>query len=83
MVQAGLPVQVQRALDALRVIGNEAVHPGELDLRDDQETAKALFGWLNFVVERQITHPRELEQLYGKLPPGKREAIEQRDAPKA
>src|SRR3989344_5911139 len=43
LVKKGLPVKVQQSLDALRVIGAQAVHPGELDLRDDQTTAEQLF----------------------------------------
>jgi len=38
-------------MDSLRVIGNNAVHPGEMDLTDDTEAASALFNLLNFVVE--------------------------------
>ena len=38
----GLLVQVQQALDVLRVVGNNAVHPLELDLRDDRPTARAI-----------------------------------------
>jgi len=45
LVKDGLPPGVQKALDGVRVIGNEAVHPGELDLRDDQDTAIKLFNW--------------------------------------
>jgi hypothetical protein len=33
LVRKGLPPAVQEALDAVRVIGNEAVHPGQMDLR--------------------------------------------------
>src|ERR1700704_6610852 len=37
MVAQGLPLQVQQSLDIVRVIGNEQVHPGTLDVRDDPE----------------------------------------------
>jgi hypothetical protein len=80
LVAEGLPVEVQQALDALRVIGNEAVHPGEMDLRDDVDTATALFGLLNFVVQDRIAAPRERKRLFGLLPERKREAIAKRDA---
>jgi hypothetical protein len=39
LVEDGLPVQVQRVLDALRVIGNEAIHPGELDFEGSRGEA--------------------------------------------
>jgi hypothetical protein len=80
LVEKGLPVEVQQALDSLRVIGNEAVHPGEMDLRDDVETATALFGLLNYVVKDRIAEPKERKRLFGLLPEPKREAIAKRDA---
>ena len=43
LVAAGLPPKVQEALDTVRVIGNESVHPGQIDIRDDVETAIKLF----------------------------------------
>jgi hypothetical protein len=49
MVGQGLAVQVQRALDIVRVIGNEQVHPGVLDVRDDPEMATRLFELVNFI----------------------------------
>jgi Domain of unknown function (DUF4145) len=81
LVRNGLPVQVQEALDSLRVIGNEAVHPGEMDLRDDVETASDLFDVLNFIVENQIDQPRRRAELFAKLPTAKRDGITRRDAP--
>jgi Domain of unknown function (DUF4145) len=79
LVKGGLDPGVQQALDALRVIGNNAVHPGELDLRDDVATAQSLFEVLNYIVEQQIERPQKLAALYQKLPEGARKAIAQRD----
>jgi hypothetical protein len=79
LVAKGLPVKVQQALDTVRVIGNNAVHPGHIDLNDRREDALALFGLLNFIVERMITHPNEIDKLYGSLPTTAREAIDKRD----
>jgi hypothetical protein len=79
LVAKGLPPMIQQAADALRVIGNEAVHPGELDLRDDQETVGALFGLLNAIVDDRIARPKQVEALYRLIPPDKRAGIEIRD----
>lgn len=79
LVKKGLPEKIQKALDALRVIGNNAVHPGELDLRDDKETALALFELLNMIVEVMITQPKKVNEIYDKLPKGAKEAIKKRD----
>lgn len=73
---------IQRALDTVRVIGNESVHPGEMDLKDDRETALALFRIINMIVETAITEPNRLDELYASLPPSKLEGIANRDAPK-
>jgi hypothetical protein len=51
LVKKGLSPLVQKALDAVRVIGNEAVHPGTLDLKDDRDTAIKLFKLVNIIAE--------------------------------
>lgn len=79
LVQKGLPEEVQEAMDSLRVIGNNAVHPGEMDLTDDTETASALFDLLNFVVEEMIAKPKRRRGIFENLPVGVREAIKKRD----
>lgn len=80
LVADGLDSRIQKALDALRVIGNEAVHPGTMDISDDTATAAELFKLLNFIVERMISLPRKLDAIYDGLPAAKLEGIAQRDA---
>ena len=82
LVAKGLPPRVQQALDSVRVIGNEAVHPGTLDLKDDQETANKLFRLVNFVASKMITEPREIDEIYGSLPADKLAGIAKRDGQK-
>ncbi|MEO7859894.1 MAG: DUF4145 domain-containing protein [Nitrospirales bacterium] len=80
LVKKGLIPTVQKAMDIVRVIGNEAVHPGILDLRDDRDTAIKLFKLVNIISEQMISNPKHVEEIYGQLPEGKRKAIEKRDS---
>jgi len=82
LVSQGLPVRIQQSLDIVRVVGNEQVHPGMLDVRDDPKVARLLFELVNLIVEDRIGNPKRVAELYAKLPQQKREAIEKRDAPK-
>lgn len=79
LVLAGLPPKVQEALDSVRVIGNEAVHPGTIDLNDDRNTANQLFKLVNFIAQKMITEPREIDEIYNSLPADKLKGIQDRD----
>ena len=79
LVRQGLPVKIQQSLDICRVVGNNAVHPGSIDLTDSPETAQALFQIINLTVEELITRPREVEEFYETLPINQIEAINKRD----
>lgn len=79
LVSKGLNPLVQKALDVVRVVGNEAVHPGTIDLKDDRDTALRLFGLVNAIADQMITHPKEVKEMYDLLPPGKLAAIEARN----
>jgi hypothetical protein len=63
----------------VRVIGNEAVHPGEMDLKDDRETAAKLFELVNYIAYDRVTLPRKVRELYYFISPEKVAAIEKRD----
>jgi hypothetical protein len=80
LVKKGLPTTVQKSFDILRVIGNEAVHPGLLDLKDDAETSKSLFRLINFIAERMIEEEEKINEIYSSLPDTKKEQIEKRDS---
>ncbi len=81
LVKKGLPIQVQQALDIVRVIGNESVHPGELDIRDDPETVQTLFELVNLIIEDRITQPKKIQGLFDRLPESKKKGIQNRDKP--
>jgi hypothetical protein len=79
LVKKGLPVEIQQALDIIRVIGNNAVHPGELSPDDVSEVAASLFELINAIIEERISKPKKLQKLFDRLPKGAREGIENRD----
>lgn len=79
LVKKGLEVEIQQALDVVRVVGNNAVHPGMIDLKDDKATAIKLFQLLNIVVERRISIPKQIGALFDDLPAGAKTAIQKRD----
>ena len=63
----------------VRVIGNNAVHPGQIDLGDDVKTAIVLFELLNMIVESQIAQPKRVDEIFGRLPEGAKKHIKKRD----
>ena len=80
LVRKGLDVRVQRSLDVVRVVGNDAVHPGQIDLKDDIATASQLFQLVNIITNTLITQPKEIDTLFDALPETKRKEITKRDA---
>lgn len=80
LVKKGLNPVVQQSLDLVRVIGNDAVHPGVIDIRDDRDSAERLFDLVNIVAEQMISHPKSVKEMYEKLPTSKLEAIKRRDS---
>ena len=69
LVESGLSSKIQKALDLLRVVGNNAVHPGQIDLDDNSEVASKLFKILNMIADEMITKPKEIDILYDNVVP--------------
>ena len=78
LVKKGLAEKVQQSLDIVRVVGNNAVHPGQIDL-DDAGVVFNLFVLTNLIVESMISVPKKIGDLYSALPPAALEAIAKRD----
>ncbi len=80
LVKKGLPASVQQALDVVRVVGNKAVHPGQIAFDvDDVGTATMLMRLLNIIVSRMISEPKEIAGLYDQLPESVKQSITKRD----
>lgn len=81
LVKINLPSTIQKALDLVRVIGNNAVHPGTINLNDDRATAAKLFELVNLIADNQITQPAAIEALFEeKIPETAKEQIARRDS---
>lgn len=81
LVKKGLPTIVQQSLDIVRVTGNNAVHPGQIDV-DDSSVCGSLFNLLNVIVEYMIAMPKKVSGLYAGLPASALNQIDKRDAAK-
>lgn len=80
LVAKGLPLKMQKALDSVRVVGNNAVHPGVIDLKDDIEIARKLFAFVNIIADVMITQPNEIDKFYDEtIPENLKKAINKRD----
>ena len=80
LVKRGLSPEVQQALDIVRVVGNKAVHPGQIAFDvDNVETATILMSLLNMIVTRMITEPQKIGTMFESLPESVKKSIEKRD----
>jgi hypothetical protein len=79
-----ITAEIQKALDVVRVVGNNAVHPGVIDFKDNKTIAIQLFSLVNVIVESTIAAPKHIKNIYESVvPETARTAIEKRDAPKS
>lgn len=80
LVVAGLPIRIQKAMDSIRIIGNNAVHPGEINPADDPQMVPMLFALINMIADSMITQQKEIDRFYALLPERDRVNIDKRDS---
>jgi hypothetical protein len=78
LVKKGLPIIVQQSLDIVRVTGNDAVHPGQIDT-DNPSTVGQLFDLVNIIIDYMIALPNKVSGIYNGLPADKVKGINDRD----
>ena len=77
--------RVIKCLDIIRITANEGgAHDGLMDLTgaEGAKTVSNLFFAINYIVEKTITEPARLDQMFGNLPQEKLDGIKNRDKPK-
>jgi hypothetical protein len=79
LVKKGLSERIQKSLDIVRVIGNNAVHPGQIVIEDNIGVAMSLFKITNLIVEDIITKSKDIDELYNNLPAEVKDQITKRD----
>ncbi len=82
LVTDGLNKKIQQALDVVRVIGNNAVHPGQIDLNDKPEVARQLFVLVNMIAQQMITEPADVDEMFDSLPDNAKDGVQKRDGQK-
>ncbi|KKJ76567.1 hypothetical protein WH95_12215 [Kiloniella litopenaei] len=78
--EEGFSQRLVKAADTVRIIGNNAVHPGEMNDEDIDDVCHGLFQLVNLIVSTAITEPKKWNDLYDKAPESKRLAAEKQDA---
>lgn len=77
LVKKGLNPAVKKPLDAVRIIGNNAVHPGQIDIDEDIDIS-IVFNLINYIARVEITDKKELEELIAIFPEKDQKAIANR-----
>ena len=83
LVSKGLDDRIREKLDAIRVIGGQAVHPLKINLDDDVDLARILFNIVNYIIQKLYTDKKEFEKIDKLIPKPKKDAIKKRDADKS
>lgn len=80
LVAKGLAPEIQQSLDLVRVVGNNAVHPGQIVIEDNKDSIEKFFGLVNLIVDVLIVQPTKVSAMFHALvPPAQKQQIAKRD----
>ncbi len=80
LVKNGLSAQIQQSLDLVRVVGNNAVHPGQIQIEENKDKIEKFFGLVNLIVDVLIVQPAKVSEMFHPLvPPAQKQQITARD----
>lgn len=65
--EENLSNEFEESCKYIRLIGNDAVHPRELSISEDEEAVLFMFELLNQLVEEMITNKNKRERLFNKV----------------
>ena len=68
-----------KVADTLRITGNNAVHPGQIMDEDFDKVAGKMFRFINTIVGKTITDPKDWSESYQLMPENARNAAEAQD----
>jgi hypothetical protein len=64
----------------VRVVGNNAVHPGEIQIEENKDKIEIFFGLVNLIVDVLIVQPAKINAMFDTLvPSAQKKQIEVRD----
>jgi hypothetical protein len=69
LVSKGLAPEIQQSLDLVRVVGNNAVHPGQIVIEDNKDHIQKFFGLVNLIVDVLIVQPSKINAMFTTLVP--------------
>lgn len=64
----GMDSRIGNMFHGVRIIGNNAAHPLDIDLNENPALVAASFQLLNYIVDDQISKPKHLDAFYAQLP---------------
>ena len=67
----------RKALDLIRINGNNAVHPGEICI--EEESIEDMYKILNMIVQELISNKKQINDMYKNLPESYKESIKRRE----
>jgi len=83
LIGKGVDVYIRKACDLVRVHGNDAIHPREINMKDDTRIARRLFWLINKIANVEITEKKQIQKLFDEtISESKKKSILKRDQKK-